>query len=52
MKNLIEDLNTPGSKERFGAKIPDHMDASLFDGMVADVSHINTQLIWWKIPER
>ena len=22
------------------------------NSMVVDVSHINTQLIWWKIPER
>lgn len=36
------------SEEKLGA----YYERYAIDGMVPDESHINTQLIWWKIPEK
>lgn len=38
--------------EESGPKLRAYFAEHAVNGMVADVSHINTQLIWWKIPER
>ena len=39
-------------KEVSEEKLRDYYMQHAIDGMVPDESHINTQLIWWKIPEK
>ena len=39
-------------KEESEEKLRAYYEQYAIDGMVPDESHINTQLIWWKIPEK
>ena len=40
---------SPGESE---PKLREYYERHAVDGMVPDESHINTQLIWWEIPEK
>ena len=40
------------SPEESESKLRKYYECHAVDGMVPDESHINTQLIWWKIPEK
>ena len=40
------------SPEESEPKLRKYYEHHAVDGMVPDESHINTQLIWWKVPEK
>ena len=57
MENLVEQNKVYFqifgiSPEESEPKLRAYYNRHAIDGMVPDESHINTQLIWWKIPEK